>query len=159
MVTVQAVQNGAGTLVAIGSPERHLPGQDTKTELMRGQPRRNSRTASLLKLPILLETNTTYTARHEDSRPREKSRWTSCLGKTMYPVLVGLQAGVIWAAILGQGNMAERSKAPESGSGPKGREFESRCCHIRAGCDKLRPTTTICSIKLYYVTSQPIKIL
>lgn len=24
--------------------------------------------------------------------------------------------------------MAERSKAPESGSGPKGREFESHCC-------------------------------
>ena len=27
------------------------------------------------------------------------------------------------------GNMAERSKAPESGSGPKGRGFESLCCH------------------------------
>ena len=28
------------------------------------------------------------------------------------------------------GSLAERSKAPASGAGPKGREFESRSCHI-----------------------------
>ena len=27
------------------------------------------------------------------------------------------------------GSLAERSKAPASGAGPKGREFESRSCH------------------------------
>ena len=28
------------------------------------------------------------------------------------------------------GSLAERSKAPASGAGPKGREFESRSCHF-----------------------------
>ena len=39
---------------------------------------------------------------------------------------------VIWLRLLyykQDGSLAERSKAPASGAGPKGREFESRSCH------------------------------
>ena len=45
-----------------------------------------------------------------------------------------------------EGDMAERSKAPESGSGPKGRGFESHCRH-RFYSSKFRLSLPFAAIK------------
>ena len=50
--------------------------------------------------------------------------------KTQHVLPVQMASNVLKTAYTKKGRMAERSKAPESGSGPKGRGFESHFCHI-----------------------------